>query len=148
MTFLCILKAIVAWLILMFVGMNLIGFIVRGLLWSPPLIDESPDGPVREMFSAANKRMSVGNAVLTLVCIVLAGAYLFALFYFWNAFLAVAGGLAMATRIPDLIWEVRTGKKVMRRSAPRGPLYIFTTLVMWLELPLIWYALCWLTRNA
>jgi hypothetical protein len=34
-----VLKAVIAWITLMLVGTNLIGFVVRGLLWIPPHID-------------------------------------------------------------------------------------------------------------
>lgn len=142
MSFLCILKAVVAWVILMLVGSNLIGFIVRGLLWSPPPIDSPSDSPVHEVLSGASKRMSVGNAVITFISIILAGAYLFALFYFWNVLLTAAGILLMASRLPDLLWEIRTGEKVGRQSRPKGIIYIFATIILWVSLPLIWYALC------
>lgn len=94
--------------ILMLVGSNLIGFIGRGVLWAPPPIDAPPDSPVHEVLSGASKRMSVGNAFVTFISIVLAGAYFFVLFYFWNALLAVGSGLLMASRLPDLLWEIRT----------------------------------------
>jgi len=142
MSLLCILKALAAWVILMLVGSNLIGFIVRGLLWSPPSIDAPPDSPVHEVLSGASKRMNVSNAVITFISIVLAGAYLFALYYFWNVRLAVAGGLLMASRLPDLLWEIRTGKKVGRGRRPKGAIYILATIIIWAALPLIWYALC------
>ncbi len=142
MSLLCMLKTVVAWVILMLVGSNLTGFIVRGLLWAPPPIDAPPDSPVHDVLSGASKRMSVGNAVITFISFVLAVAYLFALSYFWNPLLAVAGGLLIASRLPDLLWEIRTGKKVGRGSRPKGAIYIFATIILWAALPLIWYALC------
>ena len=142
MSLLCILKTVVAWVILMLVGSNLIGFIVRGLLWTSPQIDASPDSPMHEVLSGTSNRMSVGNAVITFISIVLAVAYLFALFYYWNALLAVAGGLFMAARLPDLLWEIRTGKKAERQSRPKGAIYTFATIIIWAALPIIWYALC------
>lgn len=142
MSLLCILKTIVAWLILVLVGTNLIGFIVRGFFWAPPSIDSPAEG-VQEILDHKSKRMSVANSAITFLSIVLTAVYLFTLFYFWNVFLAVAAGVIMASRIPDLIWEIRTGSKVTLQSAPKGPLYIVATIIQWGALPLIWYALCW-----
>lgn len=145
MSILCILKAIVAWVILMLVSSNLLGFIARGLLWAPPPVDLPPDSPAHEILSGASKRMSAGNAVITLISIIVAVAYLYALFYFWNALLVVAAVLLMVSRLPDLLWEIRTGKKVTPQSRPKGASYTVITILMWVTLPLIWYALCRLT---
>lgn len=141
MSLLCILKVVVVGLILMLVGTNLIGFIVRGFFWTPPPVDSPTEG-VHELFARESKRMSIANGTITFFSIVLTAAYLFTLFYFWNVLLALAGGLVMASRIPDLIWEIRTGSKVTRRSGPKGLLYIFATIIQWGSFPLIWYALC------
>jgi hypothetical protein len=46
---LCILKSIAAWAILTFLGTNLIGFVVRGILWSRPSL-EAPDESVADFF--------------------------------------------------------------------------------------------------
>jgi hypothetical protein len=148
MSVLCVLKTIVAWLILMFLGTNLIGFIVRGLVWAPPSIDSETPQVVRELLVRESKRMSVANLFITLLSVLLASAYLFGLFYFWNVLLAIAGGIAMVSRMPDLMWEIRTGEKVRRGTAPKGPLYLVATIADWASLPLIWYALCHWTRNA
>lgn len=142
MNLLCILKAVAAWVILMIVGSNLIGFIVRGLFWTPPQIDLSPDNPAQEILSDEVKKIRAGNSIITFISIVIAGAYLFALFYFWNVLLVGAAVLLMVSRLPDLLWEIRTGKKVTSQSRPRGIIYIFATIITWAELPLIWYALC------
>ena len=138
---LCILKSIVAWAVLTFVSTNLIGFVVRGILWSPPDV-EAPDERVAELFRHETRRMSVGNVAMTLLSILVTAAYLFVLFHFWNVWLAVAALLAMATRLPDLMWEIRIGERVTRRNALKGWLYVATEIVWWGTLPLIWYALC------
>ena len=138
---LCILKSIVAWAVLTFVSTNLIGFVVRGILWSPPDV-EAPDERVAELFRHETRRMSVGNVAMTLLSNLVTAAYLFVLFHFWNVWLAVAALLAMATRLPDLMWEIRTGERVTRRNALKGWLYVATEIVWWGTLPLIWYALC------
>jgi hypothetical protein len=96
---LCILKSIVAWAVLTFVSTNLIGFVVRGILWSPPDV-EAPDERVAELFRHETRRMSVGNVAMTLLTILVTAAYLFVLFHFWNVWLPVAALLAHGDPAP------------------------------------------------
>ena len=138
---LCILKSIAAWAILTFVGTNLIGFVVRGILWSRSS-PEAPDESVADFFRHETRRMGVANGAMTVLSILVTAAYLFAVFHFWNVWLAVAASVSMATRLPDLVWKIRSGERHMRQSAPKGPLYVAATFVMLATWPLIWYSLC------
>src|SRR5438093_1097970 len=99
---LCILKSFLAWVVLEFVGTNLTGFVVRGLVWSPPHV-EAPSERLAELFRHETRRANVGSAAINVLWIVLIAAYLFALFHFWNVWLSVAAFLCMATRFPDLL---------------------------------------------
>lgn len=110
----CILKSIVAWLVFMLVGTNLVGFIMRGLVWTPPPTEIEPDSPAYELITGEAKRISTANTALTIIGIVVTAAYFSLLFYFWNVLLAIAAGLVMVARIPDLLWEIRTGRKATR----------------------------------
>jgi hypothetical protein len=85
--------------------------------------------------------VGVGNAVLTWLSILAAGAYVFVLFYFWNVWLAVAACVLMASRLPDLIWEIRTGRKPARKDRPRGPIYFLASTFSWAAFVLVWYSL-------
>jgi len=137
----CILKSIVAWGVLSFVGTNLIGFVVRGIFWQPPHV-ETPDERTAELFRHETRRAGIGNLAITLLTILAAAAYLFALFHFWNVWLAVAAAILMISRLPDLSREVRTGQRYTRRHGPKGSLYTAAGFVTWATLPLIWYSLC------
>jgi hypothetical protein len=86
--------------------------------------------------------MHAVNVAMTLLFVVLTVAYFFALYHFWNIGLAVSAGLVMVSRLPDLLWEIRTGKKASKASMPKGTAYIVATVLMWLALPLTWYSLC------
>jgi hypothetical protein len=86
--------------------------------------------------------MHATNVAMTLLFLVLTVAYFFALYHFWNIGLAVSAGLVMVSRLPDLLWEIRTGKKVSKASMPKGTACIVATVLMWLALPLTWYSLC------
>ena len=134
MIVLCILKSIVVWLIFMFVGTNLVGFVVRGFL--QPLRVEG------EHLRRFSQRLRSADLALTFSSAVAIAAYLFALFHFWNIALAVVAALLMIGRVPDLIWEIRTGLKITRRTRPKGFIALLTTIEPWLSLLLVWYALC------
>jgi hypothetical protein len=102
---LCVLKSVVAWVVLTFVGTNLIGFAVRGILESPPQV-EAPDERTAEVFRHESRRASIGNAAVTLLSILAAAAYLFALFYFWNVWLALAAAI-LKSLVGDTNWSAR-----------------------------------------
>jgi hypothetical protein len=138
---LCILKVIVAWAVLAFVGTNLIGLVVRGSLWSPPTVT-APTERVLELLRGENRRVGTANTTMTIFGVVATLGYVFALFHYWGVGLTVAGCVMMAARIPDLAWELRTGDRIRRHNAPKTPLYTLATIAMWGTLPLIWYSLC------
>lgn len=138
---LTILQAIIGWGIIAFIGTNLLGLIVRSLVWAPPAIEASSDR-VRELLTKESKRLTAANFGMTVFGLLLAAGYLFALYHFWNIWMAIAAALIMATRIPDLLWEIRNGTRVSPHNCPRGALYIFSTLLLGGALPLVWYSLC------
>lgn len=137
----CVVKAAVAWIILMFVGTNLLGLVVRGFFWAPPP-SEGPTDRVRDLLAQESKRLGAANITMTLFWAAVTLAYVGALYHFWNIALAVTAVLAMLSRLPDLLWEIRNGKKITRGSSPRGAVYYAATAIMWLCLPLAWFALC------
>ena len=144
---LCLVKTLIAWAILMLLGTNLIGFIMRGLLgqwyWTPPAwVDETTDRVKRELYRREYRRVIIGNIAITIFFVVLTVGYLVALCYFWNIGLAVAATLIMALRFPDLIWEIRTGKKVTRGNLPLGSMMDIVALILYPgSLVLVWYSL-------
>jgi hypothetical protein len=138
---LCILKSVVAYVILMFVGTNLLGFLVRGFWELLPSID-APPKRLAEIFARETRRMRIGNFVTKFFFFLLTFAYLIALFYFFEIGVVLAACLVMASRLPDLLWEIRTGAGVTRQNAPRGVPYTVAGILGWVALPLLWYSLC------
>jgi hypothetical protein len=134
------LKAIIGWFILGFIGTNLIGLIVRGLVWSPPAI-EAPTQRVQEVLMKESNRLIVANLGITMLSLLFAAGYLFTLYHFWNIWMVVAAAMTMVARIPDLLWEIYNGIPITRQNCPRGAFYVLTSLVLWGALPLIWYSL-------
>jgi hypothetical protein len=143
---LCILKTIVASVVLLFVGTNLIGLIVRGFVWSPPSVD-APTDRVAEVIRHESRRMGGTNMAMTILSILATAIYLYALFHLWNVWLAVAGAIIMVSRIPDLLWEIRTGEKVTLTKMPQGPVQIVALVLCWGSYLLVWYSLCGTTPS-
>jgi hypothetical protein len=131
-----IIVAIVAWYIIMLISVNLLGHVVRGLLWSPPFADDPPlSEELKKLVMTPNL-----NFVMTSVAIVLAGAYYFSLYHFWNIGLVVAAGLIMLSRLPGLLWEMMNGGEVYRATRIKlGSL--FTAVAFFISIPLVWYSL-------
>lgn len=137
---LLVMKAIIAWVIMILVGINLIGFLVRGLCWSPPSSD-APTERMQKRLADWSRRVVATNIAMTLLSLVLMVGYLFMLFFYWNVGLVIAAVLLMASRLPDLFLEIRTGNKVSKHSRPKGAVYTMANFIIWLALPLIWFSL-------
>ena len=138
--FLCILKSILGYLVLMWVGTNLLGMIVRGIL---PTYKKDADGNLQ----LAMDVKSSGGIVITIVFCVIAIIYFYALYHYWNIGIVVAAAMLIVSRIPDLIFEMRTGEKFTmknRKNMPNRPIDFICNLLSWGALPLIWYSLCYL----
>ena len=70
--------------------------------------------------------------------------YYWALFHYLGGMLAiVAGAMLMVSRIPDLLVEIRTGKRITKKTMSRTPLDFFMSALDWLALPVLWFALCY-----
>jgi hypothetical protein len=135
----CTIQAVVGWFVLMLVGTNLVGFVVRGLDEQP--IAAAADTPVflQKEIAKAN-RTSTG---MTLFFALLTALYLYLLFRFWSLGVVAAAAMLMLSRLPDLLWELRNGRKITPGDAPRGVIAVLSTVMMWGAFPVLWLALCY-----
>lgn len=146
---LCILKTIFAWAVLVLVGINLLGLVVRGLLWAPPSIPTGVSDRLTDLLDRETKRLRLTNVFITMVPVALTIGLFVALVYFWNIGLALAAAMIFVGRLPDLFFELRTGTKINRPNAPMSTTHIIGFLIMLAALPLVWYSLClWNTAGA
>ena len=142
---LCLIKTAVAWVILMLVSTNFLGMVVRQLVPTreEKKLEENMTGPaVQKIFGkyrTQNKHISLGVAVFFVVLSVI---YLYALLRFWNIGVVAAAVMLMLARLPDLLWEIRTGQKVSHKNAPKGFYGFLATVLSWGALPVLWFALC------
>jgi len=136
-TFLCILKAIAGYFILMFVGTNLLGIVVRGFR---PTFRKDSDGNLASIVDTS----STGSIIMTILFSIISVAYFYALYHYWNIGIMTAGLLLMFTRLPDLLFEMKTGEKVNSTNMSKKPIDVLLNILSWLALPLIWYSLCYI----
>ena len=131
-----ILISFAAWLILMFLSTNLLGFLARNTVSKLIISEESAAGD--------NSNAEAAEQSLNPFALVLLLLFLSALFYFGNYALVFAVLMLMAGRLPDLVWEVRQGRKLHLGDMKRTAFPVLSALLVWASLPVIWFGLYWL----
>jgi len=96
------LKAIIAWLIIVYVATNLIGSIGRGLLEKPLDSDEYNDYLKKEI-----KKWNNSGIVVVILSSIITIGICYYLYNYWGILFLIALILEMISRIPDLYWEIR-----------------------------------------
>lgn len=122
-TFLCIAYSIISYIILIILSSTILGMIVRGIN-KPSFLRTTMD------------------YVLSIIFLIVAMAYLYALYFFWNIGLFAAGLILIAVRVPDLLYEMKTGEKSNMKNMRKRPIDIIFSILGWLVLILVWYSLC------
>lgn len=133
--FLSILKAVIAWLVILYLGTNLIGMVGRGF-FEKPLVS--------------------GNHLVTFVSILATVGFCFYLYYYWGILFLTAFILVMVSRLPDLYWEVRILpkelgmpypipkdliRKAIKSKNPSNPYSdILSTSIIWIALVILFIA--------
>ena len=81
---------------------------------------------------------------MTILFSIVSVAYFYALYHYWNIGIMTAGLLLMFTRLPDLLFEMKTGEKINSTNMPKKPIDVMLNILSWLALPIIWYSLCYI----
>jgi hypothetical protein len=118
---------VICYFVLMLISTNLIGIILEGLF-----------------HSVAKNKIILNNSRLNktlLFTFLFALLYLLLLYYYWNLGLMISATILMICRIPDKIIEIKTGEKTTYSNMQKKPIDYFTTILMWLVIPLIWYSI-------
>jgi hypothetical protein len=144
MVILHILISIVFYLVLMWLSVNLLGLLVRGLfanLEIDKIESETKHDFIKEEISKS-KRADKWLNLIAFLCII---GYLYATFYFWNIGVTAVAIVLMLVRIPDLIWEIKTGQQHNRiasvLSMPKNALNYIASFLMFVALPALYYFL-------
>lgn len=98
-----------AWLVLIFVGTNLIGMLVRGLALTSEVNKLLAKGSPAFRKVASEFYKPSEEKRTNVFAFVLFAVYLGILFYFWNIGVVIVATLVMAARVPDLLWEMKHG---------------------------------------
>ena len=118
----------------MFIGQSIIGFLLSGL-YVPDRIETDID-VINEIQDKHESRNHIFNFLTVIVLII----YLYALNYYWNIYLLVSGLILIISKIPDLLFQIKAGKKINVRDLPKNPLNYFCVFLDWAVMPLIWYS--------
>ncbi len=119
--------SIVGYIILLLITTNLTGTVVRGFLSNRRLQEPG--------ISDAT------NTIVTFLFAIIGLLFLIALFYFLNIWAPIAALMLMISRVPDLMWEVRTGRKVSTKETPKGTLNIVTLILTWVSPIVFWWSI-------
>lgn len=126
-----IVKGLIAWLVLMLVGTNLLGFAYGGL--ASPIHAQHSDHPgLAQEVTKGRATAYVGGAVSLAVLV----SVLFALWRF-NPGVAVAAAMLMLARLPDLQQEMQTGERTTAENQRRGGIYTVAAALNWLALVVV-----------
>ena len=124
--FFAILLALIGTPILILISINLLGMVVRGFFRDSSVEEMKSDEETSEFIkSEINKQNRAGN-LTTVIFIALTFAAFYALYTYVNIWSLLAVLLLMFSRMPDLLLEIRTGKKFDRSNKPKGAIYAIT----------------------
>ena len=138
-----ILISIVFYFVLMWLSVNLLGLLVRGFFTNPEL-DKIEAETKHDFIKEEIEKSKRADKWLNLVAFLGIIGYLYATFHFWNIGVTSIALILMFVRLPDLLWEIKTGKKVTRSVAqemPKNVLYFITTFLTFAALPALYYFL-------
>jgi len=138
-----ILISIVFYFVLMWLSVNLLGLLVRGFFTNPEL-DKIEAETKHDFIKEEIEKSKRADKWLNLIAFLGIIGYLYATFHFWNIGVTSIALVLMFVRLPDLLWEIKTGKKVTKSVAqemPKNALYFITTFLTFAALPALYYFL-------
>jgi len=125
----------------MYITVNLTGMVIRGFFYDTKLEKMKTDKKTPLFIKQEilkDKRADIGVTILFFIITVL---FLYLLYRYLNIWMVIAALLIMFCRIPDLIWEIKNGKKVTVSDRPKGGIYLITDILIFITLPVIWWSL-------
>lgn len=137
-----LLISVAGWLVLVYLSTNLLGLFVRGLFSNQEMDDLRRDGS--EFIKKEIEKGDRADKWINVIALILILIYLYSLLHFWNIGVVIAAVMLMASRLPDLLWEIKHGKKLSYTEAkalPKDALFFITTFLTFGALPVLWYAL-------
>jgi len=137
-----ILTSVAFYFVLMLLSVNLLGLFVRGLFSNPELDKLKQTG--HEFIKHEIKKSQRADKLINTVAFVFIITYFYFLLHFWNIGVMLVAIIIMAGRFPDLLWEIKHGKKMTYSNAnslPKNALFFITAFLPWIGLPVLYYFL-------
>ena len=136
-----ILISVVLYFILMYLSVNLLGFLVRGLFSNPEL--DKLKSESHEFIKHEIEKSERADKWINIIALILIIAYLYLLLYFWNIGVMIVAIMFMIRRFPDLLWEIKHGKK-SDKTAPKNAWFYIGAILTFGALPVLYYSLYYL----
>ena len=127
-------EAIIGYFIFIAIGANLMDTVCRGV------VHHGEKDKVYNRFSA-DKDLSAGSIVLTIIFSLTIPVYFYYLYHYWNIGITIAAAMLMASSLPQILHEIKTGRKINLRSMSKRPLDILCIILYHGAFPLLWYSL-------
>ncbi len=139
-----ILISIVFYFILMYLSVNLLGLLVRGLFSNPELDKLKQEG--HEFIKNEIEKSQRADKWINIIALILIVVYLYLLFHFWNIGVMAVAIIIMVVRLPDLLWEIKhyNGKLSYANAKlllPKNTLSTIRGLSFLLIIPILYYFL-------
>ncbi len=138
-----ILISIVFYFVLMYLSINLLGLLVRGFFTNSDLEKLKSEG--HDFIKQEIKKSERADKWLNVIAFLAIVGYLYATFHFWNMGVTAVALVLMLVRLPDLLWEIKTGQELNRvasaLSMPKNALHYIATFLTLAALPALYYFL-------
>jgi hypothetical protein len=134
--------SIVGYFILMYITTYLTGMVIRGFFCrDTDFEDFVKKGRLRPH---TKMKISIGDRtdkLMTIQFSIITILFLYLLYHYLNVWTLIAALLLIFSRVPDLIWEIRNGKKVTANDRPRGGFHSVTDITMLIGPLIFWWSI-------
>lgn len=134
-----ILVSITFFFVLMYLSVNLLGYFVRGIF--SPDYDKLKQEQTHEFMKKEVEKIQRADKWITVVALILIVGFLYSLLHFWNVGVMAVAVIIMAGRLPDLLWEIKHGKKTDPKLLKKNALYYISAFLPWVGFPVLYYSL-------
>lgn len=139
-----ILISVVFFFILMYLSVNLLGLFVRGLFPQEELNRIKKEAPQFITIAGSDKKYIHQQKRTTIIALILNLAFFYLLFRIWNIGVVATTVIIMAGRLPDLLWDIKHGRRTEPKLMKKDFLYYVSAFLPWVGLPVLYYSLYYL----
>ena len=127
------------YLVLMLLSVNLLGLLVRGLFTDPELERLKKEG--HEFIKQEVEKSQHADKWVNVIALILILIYFYLLFFIWNSGVVAAAIVIMIGRLPDLLWEIKHGRRLDPNIMKKTAMYYLTSFLPWLAIPILYFSL-------